>query len=171
MAKNQALWADVRRDLNTAKNSCALAAGRVRSLEERGQEMDPDIRFDRELAVGTLLHDCYSAMEAAMERLVDAIDGDRPRGGDYHVQLIQRATTEIEGLRPAMISPSTAKDLQALRAFRHTMRHAYGAFDYARALPNVEIALRAVKSFGDEIASFAKAIAVVGDDPKGTVRG
>jgi hypothetical protein len=47
------------------------------------------------------------------------------------------------------------------------MRHTYGAFDYARALPNVEIALRAVKSFRDEIIAFGKAVAIIGEDPKG----
>ena len=165
MAGNRALWADIRRDLAGARNSSALAAERAASLAERGPEMAPDIRFDRELAVGTLLHDCYCAMEAAMERLVEAVDGDRPAGGDYHAQLIRPAEIAIEGLRPAMISATTAKDLQALRSFRHTMCHGYGSFEYARALPNVAIALRGVDSFTNEITAFCKIIAILCDSP------
>src|SRR5712692_9441884 len=99
MAGNPALWADVKRDLDIAENTCAVAVSRTKSLEDRGDKMDRDVREDRERMVGSLLHDCYSAMEGSLERLVVAIDGDRPIGTDYHAQLIQRAATEIEGVR------------------------------------------------------------------------
>ena len=161
MAANQALWADVKRDLEAAKQSLLLAAERAETLKSRGNKMKPDVRFDRELAVGKLLHDCYGAMEAAMQRLVDAIDGGRPTGEDYHAQLIVRAGSVIPDLRPAMISKATAKDLQALRGFRHAVRHAYGEFDYDRAAPNVPIARRAVASFQKDITAFAKALKIL----------
>ena len=83
--------------------------------------MDAEARFDRERAVGSLIHDCYTAMEAALERLIDAVDGDRPKGGDYHAQLIERAAAALAGLRPAIVSAETARDLHALRGFRHVM--------------------------------------------------
>ena len=154
MAANPALWADVRRDLASARDSCSRAAARAKSLEDHGDAMDPDARFDRELAVGTLLHDCYTAMETTLERLIDAVDGDRPKGGEYHAQLIQRGATKIDGVRAAMITEATTRDLHALRSFRHAMRHAYGAFEYRRAAPNVAIATRAVPRFASEIEAF-----------------
>ena len=164
MAANPALWADVRRDLDAARDSCSRAASRAKSLEERGHQMDPDARFDRELAVGTLLHDCYSAMEACIERLIEAIDGDRPKGGDYHAQLIGRAAASIEGLRPAVITGETARDLNTLRSFRHAMRHAYGSFDYCRAAPNVPIAIRTVDRFDREVTGFLQGLG--GENPR-----
>jgi hypothetical protein len=165
MARHPALWSDVTRDLDTAERACRLAAERAVSLAERGDQMPDDVRFDRELAIGKLLHDCYGALEAVLERLVDAIDEERPKGGDYHTRLVQRAAADIGGLRPAMIGAATAKDLQELRGFRHVMRHVYGDFDYERAAPNVGIAQRTVKNFRAEITEFARRIDILDDEP------
>ena len=160
-ARNPALWADIARDLETARSSAERAAFRVQSLSVEAQMMDAETRFDRERAVGSLVHDCYTALEAALERLIDAVDGDRPKGGDYHAQLIERAAAALAGLRPAIVSAETARDLHALRGFRHVMRHAYGGFDYARAAPNAEIAARAVPCVSEEVTAFARAMGIL----------
>jgi hypothetical protein len=128
---------------------------------ERGAEMAVDVRYDREIAIGSMLHNCFGAMESALERLVLAIDGGLPTGSDFHAELIRRASTPIDGLRPAMISPSLAADLQQLRRFRHAFRRAYGDFDYARAGGNVPIASRAVTDLSAQLTEFAEAVGLV----------
>jgi hypothetical protein len=123
--------------------------------------MPEDTRFDRETTVAKLLHDCYGAMESAIERLVKDVDGAAPSSGaNYHVELIRRAATEFEGVRPAMISAEMASDLQILRAFQHVVRHAYSDFDYQRAAPNVSVAARAVTRLSQEITAFAEAMGI-----------
>jgi hypothetical protein len=70
MAKNKGLWADVHRDLEAAQLNCARAVERAKSLKRRGKDVPEDFRFDREQTIGKLLENTYSAMEAAMERLM-----------------------------------------------------------------------------------------------------
>jgi hypothetical protein len=110
-----------------------------------------------------LFPDCCAALESVPERLIDAVDGDRPKGGDYHAQLIERATLPLARIRPAIVSAETARDLHALRGFRHVMRHAYGGFDYARAAPNAEIAARTVARVSAEVTAFARSMGILVD--------
>jgi hypothetical protein len=95
--------------------------------------MDADVRLDREIAVGQMLHNCYGAIESALERLIAAVDGTLPTGSAYYADLLRRAATPVPGVRPAMIGGELAADLDRLRRFRHAFRHAYGDYDYARA--------------------------------------
>ena len=162
MAENRALWTDIERDLASAKLDAQRAAVRARKIEDAGNGLDADERLTLETAVRTTLHDCYTAMEAALERIIEAIDGQRPTGSDYHVQLVHRPANPIAGLRPAIISDATAAALQVLRGFRRAARHVYGSFDYSRAVPNVAIAVRAVASFETDLANFADAMGLRG---------
>ena len=155
---NPALWADVRRDLDAASRFADGAVRRAASLERGDLALDPDAREDREAAIGLLLHNCYGSMEAALERLIKSIDGDVPAGSSFHSNLILRAQTEIEGMRPPMISVTTARKLQKLRAFRHVFRHAYDGFDYNRAAENVPLAEAVVQALRDHLERFRDAL-------------
>jgi hypothetical protein len=153
MAKNSGLWIDISRDLVAAETHCAHAMSRANSLVERANEMPDDIRDDREIAVGSHIESCYTAIEAAIERIVISTDGATPaQGGRYHQDLIERAATENPGVRPAMISRPVANDLHDLRRFRHAKRRSY----ISRAQPNVAIAARAVPALRAEITAFAE---------------
>jgi hypothetical protein len=87
------------------------------------------------------------------------VDGALPTSPSYHFDLIRRAQVAIEGIRPALISTSTAQGLQKLRAFRHVFRHAYDGYDYDRAAENVSIAEKTVPAFCKEIRDFGQAMA------------
>jgi hypothetical protein len=159
MARSRALWADVARDLKTATIKFQLAESRAASLLT--DTLPADARFDRETTVAKLLHDCYGALESAIERLVKEVDGAAPSSGfNYHVELIRRAADDVEGIRPAMVSAETARDLQDLRAFHHVVRHAYSDFEYQRAAPNVAVAARVIPRLSHEIAAFAEAMGI-----------
>jgi hypothetical protein len=160
MAEQSTLWIDIQRDLASAELDANRAAARVRLLSNQGDRMHPDERFDRQTTVRTMLHDCYTAMETAIERLIDAIDGDRPKGSDYHIQLVVRAATPMPGIRPAIITAEAAKDLQILRGFRHVARHVYGEFDYSRAVPNVPLAVQLVAKLRSELEVFARTMGI-----------
>ena len=156
---NPALWADITRDLDAATRYAETAVRRAASLKAHPEDMDDDVREDREAAIGLLLHNCYGAMESALERIIQAMDGTLPASSSYHADLIRRAQTAIEGVRPAIISTSTARGLQKLRAFRHVFRHAYDGYDYDRAAENVPTAEVTVPSFCKDIREFGQAIA------------
>jgi uncharacterized protein YutE (UPF0331/DUF86 family) len=155
VAVNPALWADISRDLDAAIRYCETAVQRAATLEAHSDDMDEDVREDRQAAIGLLLHNCYGAMESALERIIRSLDGTLPTSSNYHSDLIRRARMVIEGTRPALISTSTAQGLQKLRAFRHVFRHAYDGYDYDRAAENVAIAAATVPAFNDEIREFA----------------
>jgi hypothetical protein len=161
MAANPALWADILRDIEAARSNADGLAARASSLDEHGSQIAADVRLDREIAVGSMLHNCYGAMENALERLIDAVDGSRPTGAGYHAELIRRAAMPIPSIRPAIISAHLAAELHKLRSSRHAFRHAYGECDYARAAENVAIALCAVPAFDAGIRAFAISIGIV----------
>jgi hypothetical protein len=157
MAANPALWADIARDLDAAAENAAAAVRRDRSLADPEAVTDVEARRDREVAIGVMLHNCYGALESALERLIQAMDGSLPVAPAYHSELVRRAAAPVPGLRPPMISPETASRLDRLRAFRHAFRHAYGGYDYSRAAENVQLAAGAVALFRRDIEVFAKA--------------
>ena len=144
-------WSDIQADL-----AAALGEGR-RAADKAVQDsaLAGLARENNQLAIGKHLHDAYCAAEKALERLVELVDGDIPKGRSFHRDLLRRAALPIEGGRPAMISAATAADLDELLGFRHVFRHAYGGFDFAKAWPNVEIAARAIPRLRDEITAFA----------------
>jgi hypothetical protein len=107
MAENRAIWGDVERDLRIAGEHAVDAERRSRDLAA-GRVEDALSRHDRELAVGVFLHHCYSALEAALDRLLRAVDGSSPEGFASHARLIEEAALEKPGLRPAILSPGTA---------------------------------------------------------------
>lgn len=166
MAAHQALWADILRDLATAESHVGTACDRARSLREAAALPD-DVRIDREYMIGTMLHHAYSGIESALERLIRAVDGDLPNASStFHADLIRRAATPIDGLRPAIIAKETAEDLHRLRRFRHAFRHIYEGYEYARAAENVAVAERSLPRFTAEVTAFARSIGMV-DDPGG----
>lgn len=151
MAVTPPIWIDVSADLDAALRQATLAEARAEGLAAR----TADDRAAHELAVGKHLHDAYTAVEKAIERLVELVDGDVPRGSSFHSDLIRRAAMPVAGVRRAMISAGTAAALEDLLGFRHVFRHVYGVFDYARAAPNVALAATAIPRLRDEITAFA----------------
>lgn len=145
-------WSDAAADLAIALERAERAARKHADLSR----LDGDAREDAELAIGKHLHDAYCAAEQAIERLIVTIDGELPRGSRFHQDLIDRAARPVEPLRSAMISPVTATELSALLRFRHVFRHAYGAFDFRLASPNVAVAARAMPRLVAELADFAR---------------
>jgi hypothetical protein len=158
MAVTPPLWSDVGADLALAAAQTAKAVAKDAELAA----MPAAAREDRELAVGKHLHDAVCAVERALERLIQDIDGDLPRGRSDHRDLLDRAARMMPDLRPPILSAETRRDVGLLLGFRHAFRHAYGSFDDALAKPNVALALRAVPAARREIETFARGMGLGG---------
>jgi len=71
----------------------------------------------------TLLHHLYSAIEAIAERSLKVLDGHIPTGEDSHTQLLQQASSAVEGIRGPILPSDVV--IEKLRRFRHRFRKRY----------------------------------------------
>jgi len=76
--------------------------------------------------VGSTLHDFYSGAEKIFQIIALNIDGDLPRGEDWHVQLLRRMSTSVPDVRPPVITHDLESNLNEYLRFRHLFRNIYG---------------------------------------------
>ena len=76
--------------------------------------------------MASVLHDFYSGVERVFERIAVELDGELPRGGDWHSQLLNRMEEEVEGVRPRVLTSDLAERLRPFLRFRHLFRNIYG---------------------------------------------
>ena len=67
----------------------------------------------------------YSTFERMLERVCESFENHFEKRGDYHERLLQRATLDLEGIRPAFVPPDQLDGLREPKGFRHVVRHAY----------------------------------------------
>ncbi len=77
-------------------------------------------------AIGSLLHDFYGGAEKVFRRIAMDLDGELPRGDDWHVDLLRRMTVAIPDVRPPAISRDLAEVMAEYLRFRHLFRNLYG---------------------------------------------
>jgi hypothetical protein len=88
-----------------------------------GLDIDSDIA---RRAIGSYLHDYYSAVEKIASHVCRATGEGMPKGDDWHHQLIFNMTLELNGLRPRLFSIELLNLLNEFRGFRHVFRNVYG---------------------------------------------
>ncbi len=71
------------------------------------------------------LHGFYSGIERIFERLAETLDGNLPKGENWHQALLVQMSKDVTGIRPAVISLQTLKRLDEYRGFRHVVRNVY----------------------------------------------
>jgi hypothetical protein len=71
------------------------------------------------------LHGFYTGVEHIFEDIARTIEGNNPSGANWHVDLLLQMTSEIDGIRPSVISESTRKVLDEYRGLRHLIRNVY----------------------------------------------
>lgn len=104
--------AQVERLLEESRSDLSGVGGVPSRLEVRG--------------VASVLHDFYSGVERVFERIALELDGELPRGADWHSQLLNRMEEEVEGVRPRVLTPDLAQRLRPFLRFRHLFRNIYG---------------------------------------------
>ena len=100
--------AQVERLLEESRSDLGGVGGTPSRLEVRG--------------VASVLHDFYSGVERVVERIAVELDGELPRGGDWHSQLLNRMEEEVEGVRPRVLTSDLAERLRPFLRFRHLFR-------------------------------------------------
>lgn len=77
-------------------------------------------------ARGSILHDFYNACERIFEIIAREVNGGISSSEQWHKKLLHQMTLSIEGVRPAVITPGLAAELDEYLAFRHVFRNIYG---------------------------------------------
>jgi hypothetical protein len=77
-------------------------------------------------AIGSYLHDYFSAVEKIASHVCRATEEGMPNGDNWHYQLIFNMSLELDGLRPRLFSKELLDLLNELRGFRHVFRNIYG---------------------------------------------
>jgi hypothetical protein len=75
------------------------------------------------------LHSYYSGVERIFEDIARTIDRTVPESADWHQILLVQMSSEIPGIRPAVLDRNTRMSLDEYRAFRHVVRNIY-AFNF-----------------------------------------
>lgn len=106
-------------------------------------------------AVGSILHDMYSAMEKMFRIIARDLDGKLPDGAEWHNELLIQMSIPLAGIRPAVISKELRTLLSEFLAFRHVFRNVYG---FNLAPERLDLLLKKVpdlcKQFKDEMVNF-----------------
>lgn len=101
----------------------ADGAKRVFATAAREGRLDDDV-WKR--ALGSYLHDFYTAVESVLRVVTELTGEGLPRGEEWHRQLLDQMGREIEGVRPALLSSDSRGKLGEYLGFRHVFRSAYG---------------------------------------------
>jgi hypothetical protein len=96
--------------------------GRAEEGWERSRRSNDDYYLD---GIALNLHGFYSGCERIFTQIAEVVDGDLPRGEDWHRLLLERMKNELASIRPAVISTQTGELLDELRRFRHVVRNVY----------------------------------------------
>lgn len=149
----------------------ALSAGLKADLAHGGRHVaelanwtqTPPVGYEVH-AAALLLHHLYSAIEAIAERALKTFDGVTSKGEDFHIKVLELASKEVVGLRPAILPQSSALD--ELRRFRHRFRKRYDVDleigllhpiiqSATGAWPQIHASLAAFDAFVDECIKAA----------------
>jgi len=117
--------AQVRRLLAEVRADRTAVGDRTNEVREfcNGSAAD----FARHGALALALDRAYTALEALLEPVVVAFEGELDAGADWHRQLLRVAGLQIDKVRPAVLGPRSLDPADELRRFRHFLRHAYPA--------------------------------------------
>ena len=106
-------------------------------------------------AMGSILHDFYCGVEKIFERIASEIDGETPKGENWHFQLLNRMTFEIPEVRPAVIGRGTADKLKDYLRFRHLFRNVYGSHLEWEKVEDLTVPFAGVlEAFSSDIGGF-----------------
>jgi hypothetical protein len=72
------------------------------------------------------LHNFYTGCERIFKLIATEVNGGVSHELDWHKRLLTQVALEIDGIRPAVISPQMRKNLEELLRFRHLVRNIYG---------------------------------------------
>ena len=106
-------------------------------------------------SAGYWLHNLYCAFEDLFKLITGYWENHMQINGEYHIQLLRRMHLSIEGIRPALLSDKSFRELNELRGFRHAFRHAYNyGLDDERVRHLLHRILNAKEIIKEDIQAF-----------------
>ena len=139
-------------------------------LENRAGQMQADHPGSIE-STAYQLHNLYSAAEDLFKIVASAFENGVADLSRWHSELLHRMALNIQGVRPALLSPESVKLLDELRAFRHLFRHAYlRRLEFYPVEQNLDRARQLRLSLPRDVAHFWQQLADAppeGDPPEG----
>jgi hypothetical protein len=127
-------------------------------LEQRATGLTPDNPEKLE-SVAYQLHNFYSAIEDLLKIVATYFENNVSDTARWHSLLLQRMTQPVQGVRPAVIAVDSYVLLNALRAFQHFFRHAYGIpIDFAQLQSNLEKARQLKPMLDKDLRNFLQAL-------------
>lgn len=106
-------------------------------------------------SVAYQVHNLYGAIEDLLKIIATYFENHISDSAQWYSRLLQRMTQNVEGVRPAVISQESYLTLNALRAFRHFFRHAYGIpIEPVQLMSNLGKAIALKNLLKQDIAAF-----------------
>jgi len=96
----------------------------LQALKVEKEELDIETTHTRTL--GSIVHDLYTGVERAFQKIALELDGGLPKGERWHKDLLDHMALELKGIRPPVIDASLRDKLDEYLRFRHIFRSVYG---------------------------------------------
>ena len=110
-------------------------------------------------SVALNLQNFYTAIEKIFTLIGKQIEKSIPESGNWHSELLEQMTLEIDGVRPAVISKNTKSQLEEHLGFRHVVRNVYSFNLNPQKIKHLFKNLKNInKIFKSEIDDFLKLI-------------
>jgi len=144
-----------------------LAKAMTADLEAARHHRDLALRFittpdapGAATVVAASLHHYYGAIESMAERAMRTFAHAIPTGARWHAELLELASMDLEGTRPALFSDESRRMLLDLLSFRHFFRHAYAVdWDLGRLRKNCDLLTTGHDRLEEDMARFTAALA------------
>lgn len=116
-------------------------------------------------ALGSILHDFYTAVEDIFELIAGDVNGNLPQDSRWHRRLLHLMTLDIPKLRPAVISKQLESQLDEYLRFRHIFRNVYGHhLQWERMAALIHNLESTCKNVASEIDAFRKFLLRLADE-------
>jgi hypothetical protein len=151
-------WSDVEADVEQALMHFGMAI----EIFEAGGFDDAGVEGYKATAAFKQGMDAgYTAVERAIEGILNILGEEPPAGRDFHKALLDRVTRPLTGdhARPAIFDEDLKQELLEALRMRHRVRHStYDEFIPHKAEPSVDAARTIIGRLRDAIATFKKTI-------------
>lgn len=153
-----ALAGRIRQELADIENAVARAERAL--VAARKQTQDQDLYID---SAALNLHDFYGGFERIFQQIAATVDSSLPSSSEWHRELLEQMTGEVDSRRPAVLAGETSKALEEYLRFRHVVRNIYAfVFDPER-IESLVLGVRPVFSQARvELLAFAQLLEQVG---------
>lgn len=152
--KYLALASRIREELSELQQ----AVDRVQVGWDRANQTGDDFYLD---SVALNLHAFYSGLKKIFELIASNVDQSKIEGENWHQALLRQMATEIEAVRPPVISKESRDRLDDYRGFRHIVRNVYTFhLSPARMAPLVENLPQIFNHVKTEIGAFLSFIEI-----------